>query len=71
VYNIFLKEQIMTCAGYDSRTIKLPKAVKCSASTILNTHKRGEFIRSYVQVLISENHQIKNRNFKGKNKYPS
>lgn len=56
----------MTCAGYDSRTIKLPKAVKCVASTIVDTHKRGAFIRSYVQVLNSEARYVKNRNFKRK-----
>jgi hypothetical protein len=58
----------MTCAGYDSRTIKLPKEVKCVASTIIDTHKRGAFIRSYVQILNSEARYNKNRNFKGKNK---
>jgi hypothetical protein len=54
----------MSCTGYDSRTVKIPKSVKRSASTIMNVHKRGSFIRSYVQILISDINQSKYRNFK-------
>jgi hypothetical protein len=54
----------MSCTGYDSRTVKLPKSVKRSASTIMDTHKRGEFIRSYVNLLVAGVHHTKNRNFK-------
>jgi len=40
----------MTCRGYDSRAIKLPKEVKRRAATILDNHQRGEFIRSWVAI---------------------
>jgi hypothetical protein len=40
----------MTCRGYDSRAIKLPKEVKRRASTILDNHQRGEFLRSWVAI---------------------
>ena len=40
----------MTCRGYDSRTVKISKAVKRSAARILDAHQRGAFIRSYVLV---------------------
>lgn len=58
----------MSCTGYDSRTVKLSKSVKRGASTIMDVHKRGSFIRSYVQILTSEVNQSKNRNFKERNK---
>ena len=40
----------MTCRGYDSRAVKLPKAVKRAAAKIMDNHKRGDFIRSYVEI---------------------
>ena len=44
----------MTCRGYDPKAVKVPKSVKRRASTILDNHARGAFIRSYVQILESE-----------------
>lgn len=58
----------MSCTGYDSKTIKLPKSVKRSASTIMDAHKRGAFIRSYVELLVTGAHQSKSKNFKEKNR---
>jgi hypothetical protein len=40
----------MTCRGYDSRAIKLPKEIKCRAATILDNHERGAFLRSWVVI---------------------
>jgi hypothetical protein len=40
----------MTCRGYDSRAIKLPKEVKRRAATILDNHQRGEFLRSWIAI---------------------
>jgi hypothetical protein len=40
----------MTCRGYDSRAVKLPQAVKRAATLIRDAHKRGDFIRSYVEI---------------------
>ena len=40
----------MTCRGYDSRAVKISKAVKRSAARILDAHSRGAFVRSYVQI---------------------
>jgi hypothetical protein len=40
----------MTCRGYNSKTVKISKTIKRVASTIIDPHVRGEFIRSYVQV---------------------
>jgi hypothetical protein len=40
----------MTCRGYDSRTVKIPKAVKRAATLIRDAHVRGDFIRSYVEI---------------------
>lgn len=37
--------------GVDARTVKLPKSIKRMASTISNSHERGEFIRMHVQVI--------------------
>lgn len=56
----------MSCTGYDSKAVKLPKSIKRRSSTIVDAHKRGAFIRSYVQVLLADAHQSKNRNFKEK-----
>ena len=40
----------MTCRGYDSKAIKLPKEIKCRAATILDNHERGAFLRSWVLI---------------------
>ena len=40
----------MTCRGYDSRAVKLPKAVKRAAALISDAHVRGAFLRSFVQI---------------------
>jgi hypothetical protein len=44
----------MTCRGYDPKAVKLGSLVKMAAGTILDPHKRGEFIRSYVKVAQGE-----------------
>ncbi len=44
----------MTCKGYDPKTVKISKPVKAMAATIRDPHKRGEFIRSYVQILVEQ-----------------
>ena len=41
----------MSCRGYDPKAISLPKTIKRRAATILDNHKRGEFIKSWVQVV--------------------
>ena len=40
----------MTCRGYDSRAVKVPKEVKRRAATILDDHKRGSFVRSWAEI---------------------
>jgi hypothetical protein len=40
----------MTCRGYNPKTVKISKTIKRVASTIIDPHVRGEFIRSYVEV---------------------
>ena len=40
----------MTCRGYDSKAVKLPKAVKRAAALISDAHKRGDFIRSFIAI---------------------
>ena len=40
----------MTCRGYDSRAVKIPKAVKRAATLFRDAHVRGDFIRSYVEI---------------------
>jgi len=40
----------MTCRGYDSKAVKIPKSVKRAAAQILDSHVRGEFIRSFVEI---------------------
>ena len=54
----------MTCRGYDSKAVKLSKAVKRRASTILNDHARGAFIRSFVKIAEDEARQRTSRNRK-------
>jgi hypothetical protein len=51
----------MSCTGYDNKAVKLSKAVKRVASTIVDNHQRGAFIRSYVQVLLEDSKQNKSR----------
>lgn len=40
----------MTCRGYDIKAVKISKAVKRRAATIRDDHKRGAFIRSFVEI---------------------
>lgn len=40
----------MTCRGYDSKAVKVPKTVKRMASTIVDSHVRGAYIRSFVEI---------------------
>jgi hypothetical protein len=54
----------MTCRGYDSKTVKVPKSVKRMASTVIDAHKRGAFIRSYVEILQSQAHSARRGNQK-------
>ena len=44
----------MTCRGYDAKAVKVSKTVKRMASTVLDAHVRGSYIRSYVEILKSE-----------------
>jgi len=44
----------MTCRGYDPKAVKIGSLVKMAASTILDPHKRGAFMRSYVKIAESE-----------------
>jgi len=41
----------MTTQGYDSRAVKVPKSIKRRAARILDAHQRGDFIRSYVEII--------------------
>jgi hypothetical protein len=45
----------MTCRGYDPKAVKISKAIKRMAATILDNHQRGEFIRDYVRVAQTQN----------------
>jgi len=47
---VFKRGNSMTCRGYDSRAVKLPQAVKRAATLIRDAHKRGDFIRSFVEI---------------------
>jgi hypothetical protein len=40
----------MTCRGYDAKAVKVSKTVKRAAALISDAHKRGDFIRSYVEI---------------------
>ena len=40
----------MTCRGYDAKAVKVSKTVKRAAAQIMDNHKRGDFIRSYVEI---------------------
>lgn len=47
----------MTCRGYDPKAVKLGKLVKIASATILDSHKRGAFLRSFTQVAESDARQ--------------
>ena len=49
----------MTCRGYDSKAVKVPKSVKVLAATYLDNHRRGAFIRSYVRILEEQTRSFK------------
>ena len=49
----------MTCRGYDPKAVSMPKSIKRRAATILNDHKRGEFLRSWVRVLDEQRRSVK------------
>ena len=49
----------MTCRGYDSKAVKVPKSVKRVASTHIDAHVRGAFIRSYVRILEEQTRAFK------------
>ena len=40
----------MTCRGYDSKAVKVPKSVKRLAANILDNHLRSAFIKDYVRI---------------------
>lgn len=44
----------MTCKGYDPKAVKLPKSIKRRAARLLDDHKRGAYISSFVKVLEAE-----------------
>lgn len=44
----------MSCRGYDPKAVKVSKTVKRMASTILDAHLRGAYIRSFTEILKSE-----------------
>jgi hypothetical protein len=44
----------MTCRGYDAKAVKISKPIKMAAAQILDPHKRGEFIRSFVKIAQGE-----------------
>lgn len=53
-----IKEQSMTCKGYDPKAVKISKAVKRRAATIRDDHQRGAFIRSFVEIARSNSRTI-------------
>ena len=52
----------MTCRGYDPKSVKISKSVKRAAAQILDDHKRGAFIRSFVAIAQDEGRQRTSRN---------
>jgi hypothetical protein len=54
----------MTCKGYDSKTVKLGKEVKRAAALIHDSHVRGGFLRSFVQIAKADKNRKVNRNRK-------
>jgi hypothetical protein len=54
----------MTCRGYDAKAVSISKSVKRRAALILDSHKRGAFIRSFVEIAKSESRNYKARDSK-------
>ena len=52
------------CKGYDPKAVLIPKSVKTLAATYTDKHQRSAFIRSYVRILESEQHQRSNKKSK-------
>lgn len=50
------------CNGYDPKAVKVSKEIKRRASTIMDKHVRGAFIKSFVRILESDSRQRANRN---------
>ena len=44
----------MTCRGYSPKAVKITKAIKRRAATISDSHVRGAFIRSFVEIAQNE-----------------
>jgi hypothetical protein len=44
----------MSCRGYDPKAVKISKTVKRASSRILDSHARGAFIRSFVEIAKTE-----------------
>ncbi len=40
----------MSCRGYDPKAVKVSKTVKRAAAKIMDSHKRGAFIRSFAVI---------------------
>ena len=56
----------MTCRGYDAKAVKISKSVKRAAAQIIDNHKRGAFIRSFVAIEQDAARQRVSRNRKEK-----
>lgn len=52
----------MTCRGYDSKSVNVPKGVKALAANYIDNNQRKAFIRSYVVILQDEARQRGARN---------
>lgn len=52
----------MTCRGYDAKAVKISKSVKRAAALIMDNHRRGAFIRSFVAIAKEQAHQRTTRN---------
>jgi hypothetical protein len=63
--NLQNKGITMTCRGYDPKAIKISKLTKIAAARILDKHKRGVFIRGYVEIKESQATMSKNSKKKG------
>lgn len=57
----YYKGNIMSCRGYDPKTVKINKTVKRAASLIADAHKRGAFIRSFVAIEQSNSRSFGNK----------
>jgi len=51
----------MTCRGYSPKAVKISKTIKRRAATIRDSHARGAFIRSFVEILQSESRGFKSK----------